>query len=81
MTATATATPIVERTFGPVRPPHIAVFALILVVAYAIGPSVFLSSCVAVALWATATSPTERALALVLPIGFRLALALGDPGG
>lgn len=59
---------------------HLLVFAIAIVLAYLAGPSVFLSACVAVVLWVAATSPAERALALVLPIAFRLALALGAFG-
>lgn len=59
------------------RATHLVAFAIVIVLAYLAGPSVFLSTCAAVLLWIAATSPAERALALVLPVAFRLALALG----
>jgi hypothetical protein len=42
-----------------------------------VGPSVFFSTCAGVVLWAVARRPAGRALAVVLPIVFRLGLAAG----
>lgn len=66
-----------SRTFGPVRARHLVAFAVVVLLAYLSGPSLFLTACAAVILWLAATSPAERALALVLPVAFRLALAMG----
>jgi hypothetical protein len=77
VTASALAAPRVSRTLGPVRATHIAAFAVVLAAAYVAGPAVFFTACAAVLLWSTASSPAERVLALVLPVAFRIALALG----
>jgi hypothetical protein len=77
LTAQAIAPPVVATTFGPVRVGHLLGFAIVLVAAYLVGPQVLLTACAGVLLWVLATSPAERALALVLPIAFRLAFALG----
>src|SRR6185369_2525300 len=75
VTTSAMAAPLAR--FGPVRLRQLVISAAVLLVAYAIGPSVFLSACVGVLLWSVATGPAEHALAVVLPIAFRLALAAG----
>jgi len=51
--------------------------AAVIVLSFLAGPAPFLSACVAVILWLSASSPAERALAVTLPIAFLLALALG----
>ena len=76
MTTSAIAAPRAGR-FGPVRVWKIIISVAVLLLAYAIGPSVFLSACVGVLLWSIATGPAEHVLALALPIAFRLALAAG----
>lgn len=49
----------------------------LIVLGYLAGPSVFFTACAAALLWSVARVPAERALALVLPVAFRLALAAG----
>jgi len=60
-----------------VRARHVVAFAVVIILAYLTGPSVFLSACGGVLLFVAATSPAERALAVLLPLAFRLALAFG----
>jgi len=58
-------------------PPAVAASAVLLVIAYLAGPSVFMTVCASVVMWAVARGPAERALALLLPAAFRVALAAG----
>lgn len=67
--------PLAER-FGPLRVWQLIISVAVLLLAYAIGSSVFLSACVGVLLWWIAAGPAEHALAVALPIAFRLALAI-----